>query len=115
MKIYSNSLFQNPNSGIHSSFKSKATNKKREEYQRYIEKQNYITSKTRELDDLSMMLLLVSFLLKAQDIDLSKKLKTKEWLAIGALGGSIAMMITSSVKHSKLSKEYDKEMNKERV
>lgn len=105
--------FQSPIAKKKNTVTCKSTKEERKiEYQKYLEKYNYINSKTKYLDNTALILFITSFFLKAQDIDLAKKLTTKQWFAAGALFSGIALMVISAIEQYKLSKEYNKEINK---
>ena len=75
-------------------------------------KRDYVNSKTDELEDLTGAALIGSFFLGAHNINFSKKLKTKEWLALGMFATACASLIALFIKKDQYAKEYDKEMNK---
>lgn len=108
------SIFNSINSSLQqkNSFKGDSREEKREEYRKYLEKYNYIDSKTRDLFYLSNLLLFASLGLNINNIDFSKKLKTSEKLGIGTLVACGITIIANCIKRYKLSKEYDKEINK---
>ena len=108
------SIFNSINSSLQqkNSFKGNLREEKREEYRKYLEKYNYIDSKTRDLFYLSNLLLFTSLFLNVHNIDFSKKLKVSEKFGIGTLVACGITIIANCIKRYKLSKEYHKEMNK---
>ena len=75
-------------------------------------KRDYVNSKTDELEAFTFLTLLGSLFLNVHNISLSKKLKTKEWFALGMFTAACASLITLFIKKDQYAKEYDKEMNK---
>ena len=114
MKVFmnANSIVPQKCHSVKTPFKSKSKEDRKNEYQKYLDKYNYITAKTSELESLALFSCIASVLLKVQNIDFSKKITTKQWLALGALSLSIILYTISTIKKSQLSKEYDKEMSK---
>ena len=85
-------------------------NKKNNHVQEYLKKYNYLDAKTKDLQDLSLTLFIISLCLDITNIDLSKKLSNKQKLGCLAGLGCIATIIATCIKKEKLSKQYDKEI-----
>lgn len=75
-------------------------------------KRDYMNSKTDTLETFTNLTLFGSLFLGAHNISFSKKLKAKEWFALGMFTTACASLITLFIKKYQYAKEYDKEMNK---
>ena len=75
-------------------------------------KRDYMNSKTETLEAFTFLTLFGSLFLGALNIDLSKKLTTKKWFALGMFATACASLITLFIKKDQYAKEYDKEINK---
>ena len=74
-------------------------------------KRDYVNFKTNNLETFTDLTLIGSLFLGAHNINFSKKLKTKEWFALGMFTTACASLITLFIKKDQYAKEYDKEMN----
>ena len=95
----------------HATFKA-AKEERIKKFQAEQAKRDYVNSKTDTLEAFAFLAVLGSLFLGAHNIDLSKKLTTKKWLALGMFATACASLITLFIKQYQYAKEYDKEMNK---
>lgn len=84
-------------------------NNRQDKYQKYLDKYNYLEAKTKDYQDLSLVLLIASFFLGVHNIDFAKQLNFKQKLSCVTMLGSIGSFIATCIKKQQLSKEYDLE------
>ena len=114
MKVFMNAniiTLQKHNS-VKTLFKAESKEDKIKKFQAAQAKRDYVNAKTETIEDLLDLTFIGSILLGAHNIDLSKKLKTKEWFALGMFVTTCASLITLFIKKEQYAKEYDKEVNK---
>ena len=114
MKMYinTNSITSQNNYSIKTSFKSKNKEEKKKQFEYLQKKRDYLDSKTEGLTGLSLLALVISIPLHGFKAGLKEKMTTKEKWGAGLILLSLALSLIADFKKIKLSREYDKKMNK---